>query len=341
MSLYKRVAVIILVFLPLLAFGQAKVGTTGLNFLKVGVGARAMSMGSAFTAVSNDASALYYNPGGLVQLTKPEAVFTLIEYPAEIRLAYLGATFPTRATSGVVGVQITSLFTDEMIETTPERPYGTGRTFSASEMAIGLTYCQRLTEKFSVGATMKYLNSSLADVTANGWSADVGTFYTTGWKRINIGMIIQNFGPDLQYVDTPFPLPQMFKFGVSSVVWENASYSVLVAGEFVHPADNLEVYHFGAEFTAMKMFSLRIGKQVNGWKRGSWDEYQKDRQKDPFLEYPLLDEDGMLSFDGASVGLGVNVPEVGIKVDYAYAGMGTLGAAHRFTLGYSLAGLIR
>lgn len=266
---------------------------------------------------------------------------TLIEYPADIRLAYLGAALPTRMTSGVVGIQITSLFTDEMIETTPERPYGTGRTFSASEMAVGVTYCQKLTEKFSVGATMKYLNSSLADVSANGWSADIGTFYSTGWKRINIGMLIQNFGPDLQYVDSPFPLPQMFKFGVSSTVWENPSYSVLVAGEFVHPADNLEVYHFGVEFNAMKMFSVRFGKQVNGFRRYTWDEYQTDRQKDPYLEYPLLDEDGVISMDGAAVGIGINVPEVGIKVDYAYAGMGTLGASHRFTLGYSLAGFGR
>jgi len=341
MSQYKRVAVVILTLLPLLAFGQAKVGTTGLNFLKIGVGSRAVGMGEAYTAVANDASALFYNPGGMIQLTKPEAVMTLIQWPAEIKLAYFGAALPTPSLNGVVGVQVTSLFTDEMIETTPERPYGTGRTFTASDLAVGVSYSQRLTDKFSVGGTVKYLNSSLADQQANGWSADVGTFYTTGWKRISIGMVIQNFGADMKYVDSPFPLPIQFKFGASSTVWETDQYSLLVAGEFVHPNDNLEVYHFGADFTAMHMFSIRIGKQFNGWKRATWDDYQTDRQKDPYVEFPVIDENNKLSLDGASIGLGVKIPQAGITVDYAFAGIGTLGAAHRFTIGYQLNGLIR
>jgi hypothetical protein len=248
---------------------------------------------------------------------------------------------PTPEISGVVGIQLTSLFTDGMVETTPERPYGTGRTFTASDFALGITYCQRLTEKFSVGVTTKYLNESIADVSANGWSADVGTYYSTGWKRINIGMVISNFGPDMKFVNTPFPLPQMFKFGASSTVWENNQYNVIVAGEFVHPADNLEVYHLGVEFNALEMVSLRVGKRFNGWKRSTWDEYQSDRQKDPYLEFPVIDENGSLAVDGAAIGLGLQLPEYGIKFDYAFAGMGTLGAVHRFTIGYSLSGQVR
>lgn len=322
------------------AFGQAKVGTTGLQFLKVGVGARATAMGDAFTAVADDGTALYYNPGGLIQLRKPEAVFTLIEYPAGLKFVYIGGVAPSPRTSGTIGVQVTSLFTDDMVETTPDMPYGTGRTFTAGDLAAGVSYCQRLTDKFSVGATVKYLNERLADESSSGWAADVGTFYTTGWKRINIGMVIQNFGPDMKFESSPFPLPISFKFGASMIAWQTPTYDLLLAGEFLHPNDNVEFYHVGAEFTTMRMFSLRIGKRVNAWKRDSWEDYQRDQQKDPFVEFPVLDEDGAVTLDGVSLGLGLKLPEAGVTVDYAWAGLGTLGGVHRFTIGYKLAALL-
>lgn len=319
---------------PLLAFGQAKVGTTGLNFLKVGTTARAVGMGEAFTAVANDVSALYYNPGGLIQLTRPQATFSIVDWPVGIKYAFLGGVMPMPLVSGVLGVQTTTLFSDEMVETTPEMPYGTGRTFTAGDIAVGLTYCQRLTDKFSVGTTLKYLHSQLADARASGWSADVGTFYATGWRRVNIGMIIQNFGPDMTYVSEPFPLPITFKFGMSMVAYEDGPHSILAAGEFIHPNDNLELYRIGAEYTYKRLVSLRFGKQVNAWERATWNEYQADRQKDPFVEYPIIDENGGLSLDGVSFGLGLQIPQAGVTVDYAWNGLGTLSSAHRFTISY-------
>jgi len=42
------------------------------SFEELGIGARAVGMGSSFVAISNDASAMYYNPAGLTQLTRPE-----------------------------------------------------------------------------------------------------------------------------------------------------------------------------------------------------------------------------------------------------------------------------
>ena len=44
-------------------------------YLKMGVGARALGMGGAFVAVSDDATASYWNPAGLAKLQKDQASF--------------------------------------------------------------------------------------------------------------------------------------------------------------------------------------------------------------------------------------------------------------------------
>ncbi len=91
-------------------------------------------------------------------------------------------------------------------------PYGTGRTFIAADFAAGLSYAQSLTDKFSVGSTVKFLQENLADEVAHGWAVDVGTFYETGWRSLTLAMIISNFGPDMQFISTPFPMPIVFKY---------------------------------------------------------------------------------------------------------------------------------
>ena len=76
----KRIAILttILLALPGLAFGAgfAKVGTFGGQELKIGVSARATAMGSAFTGVADDASSVFWNPGGLVNVTPLDGAFT-------------------------------------------------------------------------------------------------------------------------------------------------------------------------------------------------------------------------------------------------------------------------
>ena len=50
------------------AVDVSKVSTTAAPFLEIDVGSRAVGMGSAFVAVANDATALYWNVAGLSRL---------------------------------------------------------------------------------------------------------------------------------------------------------------------------------------------------------------------------------------------------------------------------------
>ncbi len=332
------IALIILLLVPGLCWGQAKVGTAGVQFLKVGVSARAMGMAEAFIGVANDASALFYNPGGLLQLKDPDFILTHISYPAGVAFEYVGGAWPVPRLNGVVGAHVTFLHTDEMIETTPEMPYGTGRTFTASDLAAGVTYAQRLTDKFSVGGTVKYVEERLAEEKAYGVAFDVGTFYDTGWKSVVIAMAITNFGPDMNFVDSPFPMPINFKFGGSMRLINNDTHELILALEGSHPNDNLEQFIIGMEYGFMNTAFLRIGKKINGAKRYSWDEYLEDNDKDPFVEYPIIDENGSISTDGLSLGAGMrlNLPTIDLRIDYAFTRIEHLGSMSFFTFGITM-----
>lgn len=345
--------------LPSLLWAQAKVGTAGVQFLKISPSCRAIGMGEAFVAVGNDASSIFHNPAALARFEYPEATVSYIDYAVGLQYAYLGAVHPMTKWKGAWAASVIYLGTDDMEETTPDRPNGTGRTFTAGDMAVGISYAQQLTNKFSVGGTVKVINETLADKSASGWAADVGTYYNTGWKSVRIAMLTSNFGPDMNFVDNPFPLPMNFTFGVSGYVWNKGmkrywtgtdsvgSHALLASVAWSHPNDNIEVYNFGFEYGYENAAFLRFGKKLNGWTRKGWDDYQRkiDADEDatgenPFYEYPLFSKTGTFFGNGASAGAGVKFNKIGLSIDYAFSGISYLENIHRFSIGYKLDHLI-
>ncbi len=332
LSLFLAVSLLV----PALSFGQAKVGTTGLNFLKIGSSARGVALADAFLAIADDASTLYYNPAGLINLKGQELVFTHTTLPADLNHDFLGAAMPLPSLGGAIGFQLIGLSTGDMIETTPDNPSGTGRTFSASDFSAGVSYAQRLTDKFSVGGTVKYLQENLADENAFGWAADVGTYYDTGWKSLRIAMVITNFGDDMTHVTTPFPLPLVFRFGVALDMVNSGENRVTLGFEGTHPNDNVEELHLGVEYAYRDFGYLRMGRKINAWKRHAYTDFRDNSQEydNPFAEYPLFNEDGSLSLHGFSFGGGMKLDRIGLSIDYAWTEYGFLGSLHRFSIGY-------
>ncbi|RKX18883.1 MAG: hypothetical protein DRP26_04425 [Candidatus Zixiibacteriota bacterium] len=311
-------------FGPDVAFGQAKVGTAGAQFLEIGISARAIGMGEAFLGVANDASALYYNPAGIALLEQKELMATHIEYPADIQYEFLGFVLPTPQWYGNVGIAAYWLHTDDMPVTTYEHPRGTGQFFTATDMALGLTYSSSLTDHFSLGITLKYINSFLEEEKATGWAADVGTFYQTGFRGFNISMIIANFGPDMKFIRETYPLPIDFRFGSSINIIEQENQILTWAIQASRPNDNLEKFNTGFEYWFSDIFALRIGKKFN---------------YDYFNNGNLMDESGFEdrrdygTTSGMTFGGGVKLPisSYFLQIDYAYQDMGFLDSVHRFS----------
>jgi hypothetical protein len=300
--------------LPVL--GAQRAGTSTAVFLKIGVGARATAMGESFVSVANDATALFYNPAGITQFPETEIVLSHANWIADIKHQFLGAVYHLSA-DDALGLSVTSLHTDDMPVTTEVQPSGTGDFFRYSDLAIGVTYARRMTNQFSFGATLRYIDETLAEIHTRGLVVDFGTYYWTGLGTSRFSAVVTNFGNQLSPSGTAhpwgsgavskfqeFPPPTIFKFGFAFDPVKDETNILTMSAQLNHPNDNSENLAFGAEYGWSNFLFLRGGYKLN------------------------LEEEGLTLGAGVCAPLGF----ASVIVDYSYASFTTLGAVHRVSV---------
>lgn len=334
-------------------------GTRAGEFLLVPVGARASAMGQAASAFADDATSLYWNPANAgFNADRVNAHFSYYDYILDTSYSWGGITFPLSGGDWVVGMQVGGFSFDEEQETTVQEPNGTGSTFSNSMFVGGLTAAFNVTDRFSFGATGKFVQESLADTKGSTFAVDLGTnFHTTVADRmlrasfaiLNLGGEIAQSGSDLEVNlpnddptvpnrqdraelrTQPFPLPVMFKIGVAYDAVASATNRLMVAGEFWQPQQNNTSAAFGAEYTIMPEAVPGFSASL----RGGYT-YEPDRSFDegPTGSALSFDDDGS---DGLSGGGGIawrpDDPEsFGFALDYAYRHLGLLSGTSMFSV---------
>jgi hypothetical protein len=289
---YKRLieSAVIAGLLSCSAIGQVtKVGTTAATFLSIPVGARALGMGGAFVAVANDASAMYWNPGGLAALPHSEAIFSHANWLADIAFNYGGVAL-NLGDGGVVGINITSMSMSEMDRTTEDYPEGTGQTFTAGSFAVGAAYARRLTDWFFIGANVKYINEHIWNSSANGFAVDLGTLFITPYPGLKFGAGISNFGTKMRMggddllvqkdispnngnnpninanlATDAFDIPLTLRIGVAYDAFNTDFHHLLIAVDAAHPNDNAESLNIGGEYSLFGgTLALRGGYKALG-----------------------------------------------------------------------------
>ena len=328
---------IVLVCFATTAFSQnvSKVGTTAASFLEIEVGARAVGMGGAFMAVANDATAIYWNPAGLARLSGGEAILCHNRWLAGINFDFAGIVLPL-SQFGTIGVSITSFTTDEMDVRTVFEPEGTGEKFSVSDFSLGVSYAKNLTDRFSIGFTVKYIQQNIWHMNASSFAIDIGTLFTTPFYGTRIGMCISNFGGKMRmegkdtfinydiapqqsgsndripaYLQTDeFSLPLLFRVGLAIDVLENEDNLLTLAVDAAHPSNNTEYVNLGMEYVFNNMVVLRVG-------------YKNLLVRD--------NEEGITA--GAGLKLNKMVSNVSLMIDYSYQDFGRLNNAQRFSVG--------
>lgn len=301
--------------------GEQRAGISAVQFLKIGVGSRASAMGESFVAVANDASALYWNPAGLVQFEEDQVIISHNSWVVDIYHDFAGAVYHLSAVDAV-GISVTSLSTDDMPVTTEFQPFGTGEYFSYGDVAIAFSYARRMTDKFSFGGTVKYVEETLDKLKMRGILVDFGTYYWTGLGSTRFAVSFSNFGnqlaPDGEVVLVgdrkqsewqSFSPPTMFRLGFAFEPLKSDVHKVTTSIQLNHPNDNSENVGLGAEYTFSEP---HFGTSVIF--RGG---------------YKFNVEEQDYSF---GAGLRVPIPIGTFTFDYAYHNFTRLGSAHRISV---------
>ena len=289
---------------------EDRIGTAGAQELRIPFGARGVALGGADVTYTTGVEAVYYNPAGIANVQTMEAMFTHLQYIADMDFNTFGAVYNT-GNLGTFAITGRVLSIGEIVKTTEFQPEGTGEILKPAFMVFGLTYGSQMTERVNIGATASVINESIDRENAQGLAFDFGVQYKLPLvEGLGFGIALKSLGPDMKFDGpdlehkteiygsdpnakphvtriqlTPFDLPTNLQMGLG---YKHAS-GVSAYASFTHQGFAADEWAFGAEYSFNNILYLR-----GGYKYANQDDY----------------------LWGATLGFGINYANVG--VDYTY-----------------------
>lgn len=281
------------------SFADYSKGRSGASFLKIDSLPRAASLGGAFSSISDDLSALYYNPAGLGQLSLPEGVAAGAEWIDKTRFGIIGYCSPISESSGL-GVSVFYLKTGK-IPLYKDDKYDTQQEgeFTGNDLAIRFGYGIKFTKSNYFGITGGFLSQRIEEEKSSSFFFDVGQIYRPYFlDNVTFSIVLQNIGSKIKFIREEDELPLTLRIGTSYKPVDNA----FIACDIIKPKDNTWQIKGGIEWELNNILTLRGG-------------YNSQIFKDLGI--------------GVSLGFGLNIQT--FKLDYAYVPYNDLGETHRLS----------
>jgi hypothetical protein len=323
-----------LVFGAVGAPAQTKTGTTIGTFMRIEPDARIAAMGNAGVSFVGGLEGFYFNPASLARSTRHEVAFTHNAWIADIAFDHVAATFPMGKTGTLVAT-VTSLRSGDILVRTVDMPLGTGEFYNVSDLALGFGWARPVTDRFSVGLQVSYLQERIWNNTLHSAVLGLGTLYTTGENGLVLGASLSNLGTGGGYsgrdlgvtfdqdddangdnstisaeiLTEEFGVPLLLRFCIAVPYRIDGANRLRFEIDALHPSDNSESLNLGAEYAYRERFALRAG----------WQSLLQQ------------DAEGGLTLGAGWTGEFNNA--LGFDFAYAFADQGRLGTAHRVTLG--------
>ena len=324
-------AALSLLIVPAGAAAQTKAGTTIGAFVGIEPSARIGAMGNAGVAIYDGIQSIYYNPAALGPASQIALQFTHGFWFADISYDYAAVLLPVRGWGSFFG-SLMALNSGDIDVRTVDQPLGTGERYTAEDVALSLGYGREITDRFGAGVQVNYINETIFHSSMHVVTFNIGTVYRLSQTGLTLGSSLSNFGTHgrfsgrdlaIQYDNDPnrfgdnsslpgeqltddFPVPILFRVGVTWPRQLGNDSEVLLAVDAFHPSDNTESLSLGWEWLWKEALAVRAGYQTLG-------------QRDSEL--------------GLTAGLGLRgaLGQYRFQLDYGWAHHTTLQETHRLT----------
>lgn len=292
----------------------ASPGTNAAQFLKLGTGARPISMGESFVAVADDANAVLWNPGGLAFLKQKEFTAMHLEYVENVRFSGISYVHPSKYWGTFAG-NLSYLYVSDAEKTvlSDSRPEGFERKgeFGVSDRSAVVSYGRLVTgsidgesKSLGIGINLRYLQETLDTFSASAFAVDFGALYKYN-PRLRFGLALQNLGSKLKFVRESESLPLVLRLGAGGTEFDKRlNYSA----EIFIPRDSGTEFHTGSEFWIMRIIAPRVG-----WR---FRKFQRDN--------------ALNTVSGITAGFGFRL--FNYQIDYGFVPFGEVGNSHRISL---------
>lgn len=276
-------------------------GTTGAQFLKIGMGARPLAMAGAFIAVADDINSIYYCPASLSRIEKKEISATYLKYFDDVNAGFIGFSGNIDK-KHYFGLGLTYLQAID-INKRDINEVDLG-DFGSKDTALFINYARKdILQNFAIGSGLKLINQSIDDEIAFTVALDLSAYYPAN-DRLSFAINIQNISYGVKFIDDTDPLPLDFKIGVAY----EATKELKVACDIDEYIIDKKLYaSIGAEYWIKDILSLR-----SGYKFG-------------------YNTESLGNTAGLGVGAGFRLWN--LILDYAFVPFGDLGDTHRISFG--------
>ncbi len=264
----------------------SRAGTNGASELLIPQTARTTALAGATSAgMANmgGLEALWANPAGLAANSGTAALFSRLDYVADIGVNYLALAQSIGANSNLA-LTVSAWDFGTLPLTEESSPENSTVTYDVSFITVGLTFSRQLTDRIAAGVTIKSVSEKIADLTASTIAWDAGMTYSVGESGLRFGVALKNIGSELQFsgnglitqVKLPgqeptasnnalaleaegVQLPTLLDFGVSYTTNVGASSAFTFVTNFRSNSFDQDQYGFALEYGFQEMFFIRGG----------------------------------------------------------------------------------
>lgn len=225
--------------------------------LNIYPGARPVALGGAYTALSDDLSALYFNPAGLVQMNTTGFSFTHNSWLSDINIEYIAGKYKLGSFGHIAsGLNITTMGELEGYDI-----FGNPtEKFTASSKILYITYAKSIISKISAGVNFKYLNDNIEDRSSNAITADVGLLINDiPLKNLNLGFSLSNIFGSMKFTNTEEKLPLIARAGICYTPLDINHFKTTGLFDIEIIRNDGIIYHFGSESIIKEIIAFRVG----------------------------------------------------------------------------------